>query len=163
MTCSAAIARKWDDPIVPGAANLYEVDFSWACARKWESREWALTDTIRLPNGLDAVCVGAGRSGWRPPPWPDVAGRTVMDGGVKWQIVHSSSASLETTVDTFSWASPAGITESGGEDGATRTIRLLTVSENVEAGDHTIVITATCANSSIRKQPCVLRVMEASV
>lgn len=157
--CTTLLARKWGEPIAAGASNEYEVDLSWALARRWESREWALLDTIRLSNGFDAVCEQAGRSGQRQPPWPSTIGALVADGSVRWRMAAASGSSLESSVSGFVWDPPAGISVSGGFDAAARSVRLLTVGADVPAGEHNVLVTATCSNGSVRIQPCTLCVV----
>lgn len=159
MSCSTQIARVWPEPIAPGGERLFEVDFAEAISLHWESKDWQEGDTIRLLNGYDAQCVQAGRSGPVPPRWPDALTTTpVRDGSARWQVVAPSTASRVTSITGFEWDPPEGITDSGGQDGDTRTVRELAVASNVAPGQYEVVVTATCANGEVIVQPCVLQV-----
>ena len=158
MGCTTTLPRKWEGSIKAGAARLFQVKFEAELARRWESKDWEVNDVIRLDNGYDAQCVTAGRSGQFEPPWPETLGEEVQDGSARWQIVEPSGDSLETTVSSFEWTAPTGITASGGQDTTTGSVRLVTVGSNVEPGEYEIPVKATCVNSEIIIQPCILTV-----
>lgn len=155
MSTKVCLPRKWRQPLAPGAAREYEVDFDDALAIKWEPREWQQGDIIRA-GAYDAQCLVAGRSGEVPPPWPETLDELVQDGSVTWKIIAPSASSQRTTISTFEWEPPEGIEKSGGSDGAKESSRLLTVGENVAPGEYTIVVTASCANGEKIIQPSIL-------
>lgn len=157
MSCTTLLARKWEQPLAAGAARLFEVDLYTALGRKWESKVWSQGDVIRA-GAYDAECATAGRAGQFEPEWPQTVGEEIQDGSASWQIVEPGSDSLETTVSTFEWTPPTGITAAGGQDTATASVRLVTVGSNVEPGEYEILVKATCANSEIIIQPCILTV-----
>ncbi len=157
MSCTVLLARKWEQPTAPGGARLYQVDLDWALGRQWESKTWEQGDIIRA-GAYDAECISGGRAGAVPPRFPVTLGKEFTDGSVRWKIVAPSSSSLETTINTFDWAAPTGIVASGGQDTATGSVRMLTVGSSVEPGEYELMVTATCQNGEIIKQPCILLV-----
>lgn len=157
MSCTVLLARKWEQPTAPGGARLYRVDLDWALGRQWESKTWEQGDIIRA-GAYDAECVTTGRSAEFAPEWPETVDEEVQDGSARWKIVAPSGSSLETTVSTFGWSAPTGISATGGEDTATGSVRMLTVESSVEPGEYDLMVTATCQNGEIIKQPCILQV-----
>lgn len=156
MGCTTLLARKWPQPVAPGSARRFEVSFDSELRRQWESRTWEVGDTIQV-GAFDAECVQGGRSGQIRPDFSEVLGAEVPDGSVVWEIVEPSSSSLITSA-SFTWDPPSGITDSADADSQTSTTRLLTVGEDVVPGEYTVMVTATCGNSEIIKQPCILQV-----
>lgn len=157
MSCTVLLARKWEQALAPGAAREFEVDFDLSLARRWESRTWSQGDVIR-GGAYDAECEEGGRSGQFEPEWPETLDEPVQDGSASWKIVAPSSASLVTTATGFEWTAPTGITASAGQDTTTGTVRKLTVAADVAPGEYEVMVTATCVNGDVIKQPCILQV-----
>lgn len=149
MTCRTLDVQAWPERKSPAADLRYEVDFVGALSRRWERGDWQLGDRIRH-GGYDWEVTRAGRSGDTAPRFshqPIIDRTTTPDGSAVFTAREPSGASLITTVNSFGWSEPAGLTVEHQVDGLTKT------SVRISGGDlgaeYQFEVSANCANGEV--------------
>ncbi len=159
MTCGTEPAAVW--PAKDPAEKLdYAVNFERSLSRFWRSGE-SHTTTQRVrpnkPDGFEYECTSAGQTGDREPKF---TATTTPDGSVVWTRRALSAASLVTTiVGTPTWTPPTGIAVSG--ESIANNITVAFIEDGVDGHDYSVLITATCADGTIRSKVCILPVRRA--
>lgn len=160
MSCKTLLAQEWEQPVAPGAERRYAINLHKQLSKHWADQlDYEINDQVPAgTTGFDAKCTVAGRRGSAEPRWLKTLGATHPDGSVTWQLVNPTAASLDTTIETFVWTLPAGLTLASQSDQDTQSSAILQVAASAAPGRYEVVITATCVNDEVIVQPCILTV-----
>lgn len=112
MTCQVVL----EDCIRVGARVPYTIDLTLVCASLWApGKVVSSTSRIRPTRrpGFEFEAQNAGQTGGREPRWPAELSATVQDGGVSWIAREISNGSLQKTLVSVDWETPAEVTVSG--------------------------------------------------
>jgi hypothetical protein len=162
VTCEVEPAAVWPAKD-PGERLDYGVDFERALARLW-ARGASYSIGVRVrptrANGFEYECTTPGQTASREPEWPASAGATVTDGSAGWICRALTTGSLTTALSgTPTWTADSAITVSSETVASQMAIAFL--AGGVDGQDYTVMITAPCADGTIRTKVCILPVRRA--
>lgn len=161
MSCQDDCAKLlWQQPIAPGGADRYAVDFTPYLTR-WLERDSDVSMGQRfrskLVAGYEWEATAAGRTGLREPRLPTTIGQPIQDGSAVLTCRELSTDSLLATVSDVDWSTPAGIAASAENLTGQKASALLTVGSGVAKGEYDVLVTAT-AGELIQSVTGVLKV-----
>jgi hypothetical protein len=163
VSCDIEPAAVW--PAKDPSEKLdYAVSFERGLTRFWKPGEtYTATTHVRpsKPTGFEYECTTTGQSGAREPTnWPTTEGATLTEGSVTWTCRAISALSLITTISaTPTWVAPTGITVSG--ETISGQMAIAYIAGGQDGQEYSVLVTATCADTTIRSKACILPVKRA--
>lgn len=159
MSCdSPEPARVWPAKD-PDSKLDYYVDFQDECARRWsKDTTYSAGERVRpaRPTGFEYESSG-GRSGTRPPIYPEAIGQTARDGSIVWTCRALSSQSLRRTiVGVPTWTAPSELSMDGQAIGDT--VASANLAGGVDGEDYTVLVNALFSDGNDITATCILPV-----
>lgn len=143
----------------------YYASFERHLARQWEPfTDFASGTRIRVYGNSKSAgfefSSSGGRSGGRPPVWPEALAATVIDGSITWTGQALSTSSLRTTISgTPTWTADTGVTVSA--EAVSGNIASALIEGGTDGEDYTVLVKATFADGTSKTAVCVLPVRRA--
>lgn len=142
-----------------GEKTVYGIDWEPWLENRWRRGAIvALNAVVRpsTPNGLEFVCVSAGKSAAVEPLWP--AAGTIQDGSVTWTSQPASTQGLMSTVSSIVWTPPSGVTATNQSLVGQVASALIDFTSAAVGTDYSVSCQATMANGQIEPGVLVFRV-----